>query len=176
MLLVMLLLPLAACVSVRGAWSLHAIHKGIHQSGRVQQVGELPCFAVADSDEAMRAPPELRSLDVFEIVDGPDKSIWEWSFSRNPPVSLAPDDCIAYGSNNGRGEERLGSAPLLRPGVTYGFRFNSIIRFGNDENDYGNREYFGEFCLSLDSVGKFQVHDLRRDKSGAEMCGIEYGR
>ncbi|MEL1266368.1 hypothetical protein [Pseudoxanthomonas putridarboris] len=175
--LLVAMLPLAACVSVRGAWSLQAIHQGIHQDGRVQQVGELPCFAVADSAETRQASPKLALLDVYQRIGGRADSIWALGLSGNPPVSLTPDACIVYGDTR-LGRELTGPAPTLRSGVAYSFWFNSDIPARGGDG-WINRRYEGYFCLTRDAAGKTQVHDVRWDKKAEkrrwDVCGIEDG-
>ena len=150
---------------------------GVHQSGKVTQHGDFPCFGVADTDETRRTPPRLAGLTVEEMHIGQRGTLmWNLSFLGGRPVYLSPGQCIPYGDASRGSGSWLQKARALRPGAVYSYGLNSDIDSYYADGSSANRAYSGHFCLTHDSAGKITVHDIRWDEKAQrrhwEVCEL----
>lgn len=150
---------------------------GEHQDGRVLQVGNLPCFSVADSDEARATPPKLAVLEVNEQMAAGVSMRWELSFvgEKLPATTLPPATCITYGTAVKNSETMTPAAPL-EVGKRYEAGILSHI-LKSQKDEWRMRDYRAKFCLTENADKKITVHEVlwdeKMDKWRWDVCGLE---
>lgn len=150
---------------------------GRYQEGVVRQKGEMPCFAVADTEETRTTAPRLAVVDVGERLTVGAKSIWElsWGEDGGQLPALSPEGCIVYGTAELGGKPRLVPVALF-PGKRYEMNIWSYIG-DKAKKESKARNYHGNFCLTTEPAHKPVVHqvfwDDRLNKWRWDVCGLE---
>lgn len=149
---------------------------GEHQRAQIKQVQQLPCFTVADTEEARKTPPQLAVISVFEQEPQGVHMFWEVTFGQNGlDTYLAPTECISYGANPLGSTARVPATPL-EVGKRYSLSiWSHILKAPND--DWRLRDYRANFCLTRDANNQPVVHSVLWDKSidkwRWDVCGLE---
>ena len=149
----------------------------VYQWGRMTQIGELPCFSVADSEETRRTPPKLAALVIEGLKKGQRAQVvWNLTFVGEQEVQLPPTECIPYGDSSRGVKAWPDTAPPLQAGVVYTYSFNSDIPAAYADGSLANRVYAGDFCLTRDSEGHATFHEIRWDEKAKkrhwEVCEL----
>lgn len=150
---------------------------GRYQEGVVRQKGEMPCFAVADTEETRTTPPRLAVVDVGERLTVGAKPIWElsWGEDGGPLPTLSPEGCITYGTAELGGNTHIAPAALV-PGKRYEMNIWSHIG-DKAKKESKARNYHGNFCLTAKPAQNPVVHqvfwDERLNKWRWDVCGLE---
>lgn len=132
------------------------------QDAQVWQIGDLPCFSVADNKETRRHPPLLAHITVYRKVSGRSEMIWSFSPIRKDGLMyLPPDKCISYGAISM--QPALGeTAPKLQVGAEYTAEINSAIP---SDKKRSNRRYRAYFCVVAgEGAGDTRVRQVKWDK------------
>lgn len=148
-----------------------------YQEGVVRQKGEMPCFAVADTEETRATAPRLAVVDVGERLTVGAKPIWElsWGEDGGQLPALSPEGCIAYGTADLAGKSRLAPVALV-PGKRYEMNIWSYIG-DKAKKESKARNYHGNFCLTAEPAQNPVVHQVFWDellnKWRWDVCGLE---
>jgi hypothetical protein len=127
---------------------------------RLTQVGEQPCFAVADTATNRRNPPLLHALVVSEKGQNPPKEVWGISMPNASKLLMPPDTCIHYGQLP-IGAQVVTPPMRLQLGQIYGGFVNA-----SPENPSNRISFYTvEFCLIKDASGATKVHEIQWDKT-----------